>query len=446
MTYFTWDRDGLCPLLERDADGNITAEYVRGYSPVAGIGDALMVNVPVGGCTNRQYPIYDHRGNVVRITDQYGTPTGYFEYDPFGITEQENPPPEGTPLRFSGPAWRPRLIVPPICRCPTSGGPFDDIIVTRSRPYHAGIGRFLQRDPVMSGGFNLYSYAANDPLRDTDAGGAVTFEQMNAIAAQLLEKYMARADPEGKLKPEELDKIRKESGLVPMSQPHPDEPADKLIAAIQRELGVEQDGQFGPNTVAAYEAWAKANALQPVRLRDSRKAKEVYGWIIAHWPARDLVCPVGPAAILALLDLESRDPSTATGGKGFTYFNAIGGPYGMAIVKRNDKGEIVDKYRTTAVGLAQFVVAKASREIAYDAMASVREALRLMHEDAARFGGNFEPNGWFSLNMWEAWHKQKDEILRKARAIEALWEKKGGGWQFDNITNAELNTILGIRE
>ena len=34
LRYFTWDRNGMNLLCERDAEGNVTAEYAHGYSAI----------------------------------------------------------------------------------------------------------------------------------------------------------------------------------------------------------------------------------------------------------------------------------------------------------------------------------------------------------------------------------------------------------------------------
>lgn len=56
-TYFTHDSDGLCTLVERDADGVVTAEYARGYAPTDGIGDVAAARIYAGGTAYYQYPV-----------------------------------------------------------------------------------------------------------------------------------------------------------------------------------------------------------------------------------------------------------------------------------------------------------------------------------------------------------------------------------------------------
>ena len=78
-TYFTHDIDGLCTLVERDADGVVAAEYTRGYAPTPGIGDAAAGRLHASGTAYYQYPEYDPVGKMMRIVNDAGTVTGRFE-------------------------------------------------------------------------------------------------------------------------------------------------------------------------------------------------------------------------------------------------------------------------------------------------------------------------------------------------------------------------------
>ena len=271
---------------------------------------------------------------------------------------------------------------------------------TQNRIYHIDFG-WLQRDLIgYLDGMNLYQFVQGNPVTSVDPTGLVTLEQINEIAEQM--------------------------GLEPLKGRQG--PATELIGAIQRKLDIAVDGDFGPKTAEAYEAWAQGNNVAPVELRDSKTAQEVAYLIGINWPASNLKCPLGRGGFLALIYYESRDPSTRTGGKAFTYFNAIGGPYGSKGV------------RTTAVGLAQFTEATAEREIAYDAQRSIERALELLYEDAATFG--FDPQPQRALNRWEAWRTHRADIIEKGKMIDALIERHGG-WS-GGVPNAELNQVLGI--
>ena len=56
-------------MAEHDNTGTITAKYTHGYTQVDGIGSMISATKEVGGATYYQYPIYDHRGTVVKLVD-----------------------------------------------------------------------------------------------------------------------------------------------------------------------------------------------------------------------------------------------------------------------------------------------------------------------------------------------------------------------------------------
>jgi hypothetical protein len=200
-----------------------------------------------------------------------------------------------------------------------------------------------------------------------------------------------------------------------------------LIKLIQKKLGVTENGEFGPLTVAAYER----NPNAKVPLRDSKTAKQVLQWIADNWVASKCKCSFDYGAILALIHYESMDKSTGRNG-GATYFNAIGGPAGQTVSGR----------RTTAVGLGQFVIGTAataglSYQERYDGERSVGAVLRHIY-NLAGTKCDFET----ALAQWEAWTRNRTDIKRKGADIDRLIQKAG---DFDKISNADLDRILGIR-
>ena len=297
----------------------------------------------------------------------------------------------------------------------------------RARYYHPRLGRFIQRDPIgYVDGVNLYEYTRSNPIAATDPYGNVTFEQINGMATQL--------------------------GISPIKRDHSN--ATTTIKAVQKALGFRKpDGDFGPASVQAYEKWAKSKGLAPVKLRDSKTAKEVLAWVVKHWPsthkcAKD--CPVYYGGFLALIHFESMDMTTRKPGtRTPVYFNAVGGPYAS---RRG--GKLI---ASTAVGLAQFTRATASRKIAYDGEKSIKFALALSFKDALAYDCDFSPEKkgkiiQRALNRWEAWYIKnkkgnyiyKRRIVRMGKRIDTLIEKKYKG-DPSKVTNAELNAILGIK-
>ena len=84
LRYFTWDSNGTDLLAERNAEGEVVANYTHGYTPIDGIGSIVAAEKTVGSVTYYQYPIYDHRGTVMRIVDEDGEVCGDFEYSAWG--------------------------------------------------------------------------------------------------------------------------------------------------------------------------------------------------------------------------------------------------------------------------------------------------------------------------------------------------------------------------
>lgn len=121
------DSGGLNLLAERDAAGNVTAEYVHGHSAVPGIGTCVASRLLTGGGTYYRYDAGDVRGSVVRRTDENGNVIGYYEYNAFGA-----------PLRAeeSGPAGRFRYQSNWLALADSGG----ELYLSERRIYHARSG------------------------------------------------------------------------------------------------------------------------------------------------------------------------------------------------------------------------------------------------------------------------------------------------------------------
>ena len=142
-------KDGLNPIAELDAAGNVVARYV--YATRANIPDYVIK----GGVTYRV--IADHLGSprqIVNIAD--GTVAQEIEYDDWGnVLFDTNP--AFTPFAFAG-------------------GIYDqDTKLTRfgARDYDAETGRWTSKDPVRfnGGDTNLFGYVLNDPVKFIDQLG-----------------------------------------------------------------------------------------------------------------------------------------------------------------------------------------------------------------------------------------------------------------------------------
>ena len=145
LSYFTWDKNGMNLLAERDSSGAITAEYTHGHTPIDGIGSMVAATQDVSGTTYYQYPIYDHRGTVHNIVDATGTTTDTYKYDAWGKVIQEETSAANNRFRYQS-NW---IVLK------DSDG---QLYLSPTRLFHADMGRFLQRDSMdHKNGANLYS-------------------------------------------------------------------------------------------------------------------------------------------------------------------------------------------------------------------------------------------------------------------------------------------------
>jgi RHS repeat-associated protein len=161
LRYFTWDRNGTNLLCERDAGGNLTAEYAHGYTPIDGIGSMTAARKPVGATTYYQYPIYDNRGTVMRLVDGAGQITATYEYDAWGngLHVGESPPTN----KFQYQANCLRLL--------DSEGRF---YLSPARVYLPPTARWAQRDWIWPrNSVHLYSAFVANPLCYVDPTGYI---------------------------------------------------------------------------------------------------------------------------------------------------------------------------------------------------------------------------------------------------------------------------------
>jgi len=135
LSYFTWDSNGMNLLAERDSAGSVTAYYTHGFAAVDGIGSAVAVKQNRFSASYYQYPVYDHRGTVVRLLDANGTPTAYYEYDAWGNQLRNDVVAGISDNRFR---YQSNWI--------ELGDSDGKICLSPTRLYHAGTGRFLERD------------------------------------------------------------------------------------------------------------------------------------------------------------------------------------------------------------------------------------------------------------------------------------------------------------
>jgi RHS repeat-associated protein len=141
-------RDGLRPIAELDSMGAVQSVFV--YGSRANVPNAIVR----GG---RAYRIVsDHLGSVRRVVDAAtGMVVQRLEYDAYGRVTED-----------SAPGWQPFGY---------AGGLYDSdtgLVRFGARDYDAISGRWTAKDPSgLSGGLNVYEYAAGDPVDFFDMDG-----------------------------------------------------------------------------------------------------------------------------------------------------------------------------------------------------------------------------------------------------------------------------------
>jgi RHS repeat-associated protein len=149
-----WVYSGWQTISEYGLDDKEVASYVNGARP-----DEVLL-YQHGSTT--LYPLMDYLGSTVALTDATGAVTERYKYDAFGtptiLNAQSDPAQDanGYSFLFAGRRWI------------GLGHLYD----SRFRMYSSDLGRFLQPDPMrLRAGYNLYSYAYNNPVSNKDPMG-----------------------------------------------------------------------------------------------------------------------------------------------------------------------------------------------------------------------------------------------------------------------------------
>jgi RHS repeat-associated protein len=121
-----------------------------------GIGLESEEGVGKTGTLTSAYPLFDGLGSVLTMTDQTNRTLANIPTDAFGVPTAI--PNYDTPFKYTG-RW---------------GGYTDERVgvLNWHRWYNPELGRWLNQDPIRyNGGFYLFEYAANNPVRQTDSTG-----------------------------------------------------------------------------------------------------------------------------------------------------------------------------------------------------------------------------------------------------------------------------------
>jgi len=140
--------DGDHVVTELDGSGN----RVRDYSYLPGMDRPQSMVQHSGGAA--YYFAQEEPGHVTRLLNSSGTVVNSYEYGPFG-EPQSTYETIAQPLQFMG-------------RERDEAGYY----FVRARYYDPDLARFISEDPIgLAGGLNPYTYAANDPVNNTDPTG-----------------------------------------------------------------------------------------------------------------------------------------------------------------------------------------------------------------------------------------------------------------------------------
>jgi len=169
LRYFTWDQNGMNLLCERDNAGSMIAYYTHGYTPVDGIGSMVAAKQNRFSATYYQYPVYDHRGTVVRLLNDNGAVSAYYEYDAWGNVLRGDTVSGISENRF-------RYQSNYVDLADSDGA----LALSPTRMLHKATGRFLGREPsAMLSGDSSYcdgrvtEYVDADGLRASLVGPAL---------------------------------------------------------------------------------------------------------------------------------------------------------------------------------------------------------------------------------------------------------------------------------
>jgi RHS repeat-associated protein len=162
--------DGWQEIEEHNGSGSPTQQYVYGYSD-----EPLVLDRNLGGPVQRQFYEQNALGSVYALTDNTGKITEGYQYDAYGRQTVFDPGPNGIVdfggddvITQGGSSQVGNSYMYTAQRLDAETGLF----YFRHRYLNTEQGRFISRDPLDEpNGMNLYEYAADSPLVETDPTG-----------------------------------------------------------------------------------------------------------------------------------------------------------------------------------------------------------------------------------------------------------------------------------
>ncbi|MEO8494673.1 MAG: RHS repeat-associated core domain-containing protein, partial [Planctomycetota bacterium] len=151
--------------------GNVVGEYDGSGQRVTSYDHGVGLTARNDNSGNASYYLFDDQSNTSAIVSETGATQNSYESDPFGQTLSASETIDNG-FVFVG----------------EHGALGDDSGLTylRARFYSPELGRFVSQDPIglLGGQLNLYSYANNDPVNQSDPSGKGLFDFLNAIGSR----------------------------------------------------------------------------------------------------------------------------------------------------------------------------------------------------------------------------------------------------------------------
>jgi RHS repeat-associated protein len=266
LTY-TYDVLGRLNRRNNGTTGAVTRYYYAGWQLITevqqGGGGAKYVVGPgldepirmTRGGTNYYYHA-DGLGSVTEVTTNGGFVVEQYTYDVYGAPTIKN----GSGNTLTNSAINNRLMFTARDRDPDTG-----LYNYRYRYYSPTLGRFVQPDPIRTGGgINMYSYVANKPTQWTDPYGLEVWIEGPSGTEPPLHRSINVGDPFGQYYSQSYgavfpdpfygriyEDVERGGPIVKYLKTTPQQDAE-IAKALRNELEADPGGFYGPETCISY--------------------------------------------------------------------------------------------------------------------------------------------------------------------------------------------------